>query len=420
MHHGDRFIGRLTAGGVNNQLSNIRQIVFEVTDACNLQCTYCAYGKFYDNYDKRKNQYIDLSKALKLIDFVVEKLHAAANASQHKELIISFYGGEPLLNIDFVREIVTYTQSKRDDRIEFKYNMTTNGIFLKKYIGFLISYDFILTVSLDGDETNNGHRKFHNGKPSFHTVYENVLYIRNNYPNFFKKNVSFNAVLHNRNNEPEVFRFFKLQFDRIPMFSSVNDMGVKSGMQEAFTDLTKQKIKEPDNMPDTEMNQELDLNSAVNKSLQHFIFHYSGNIYRTYNDLLKKTDGTKYIPTATCYPFSKKIFITVNGKILPCERIGHQFALGKVTENGVEINCEEIARKYGAYYDSLQKQCDSCYQAGKCIQCMFIIKNLEQKPVCQGFCNRQKFEDYLQDKMNHLSHSPELYKRIMEEVTVID
>lgn len=56
LDNSEHISGKITAKGVWNQLSNIRNIVFEVTDACNLQCTYCAYGKFYGNYDKRENQ----------------------------------------------------------------------------------------------------------------------------------------------------------------------------------------------------------------------------------------------------------------------------------------------------------------------------------------------------------------------------
>lgn len=37
----------------------------------------------------------------------------------------------------------------------------------------------------------------------------------------------------------------------------------------------------------------------------------------------------KTIPTGTCIPLVKRMFVTVTGKILPCERIGQQFALGK-------------------------------------------------------------------------------------------
>jgi uncharacterized protein len=35
-------------------LANLPQLVFEVTDACNLQCKYCGYGEFYDDYDSRE------------------------------------------------------------------------------------------------------------------------------------------------------------------------------------------------------------------------------------------------------------------------------------------------------------------------------------------------------------------------------
>ncbi|HCC50896.1 MAG TPA: radical SAM peptide maturase [Porphyromonadaceae bacterium] len=420
INHGERFTGRMTAGGVYNQLSNIRQIVFEVTDACNLQCTYCSYGKFYGDYDQRENQYIDIHKSKMLIDFVVERLHSSANQSQHKTVVISFYGGEPLLNMEFIRDVVEYTGAKADDRVGFTYSMTTNGVFLKKEADFLVRHDFRVLVSLDGSEANDGHRTFHNGKSSFQIVYENLIYVRDRYPDFFKKNISFNAVLHNLNNESEVFHFFQREFDKIPMFSDVNDMGVKQDMEEEFSHLIRQKERKSDEELDTMMRRVLDLSSGENKNLQHFIFKYSGNVYRTYYDLLRKTDNMRYIPTATCYPFSKKIFMTVTGKILPCERIGHQFAMGKVTDSGVEIDCEDIAVVCNSYYDSLQKQCGSCYQAGHCIQCMYIIKNLENKPVCQGFSNKQKFENYLQGELNRLSLHPELYKRIMEEVVSID
>jgi len=281
INHGERFTGQMTAGGVYNQLANIRQIVFEVTDACNLQCTYCTYGKFYGDYDKRENQYIDMNKSKILIDYVVECLHSNANKSHHNEITISFYGGEPLLNMDFIREIVEYTHSKADDKVSFKYNMTTNGVFLKKHIDFLVQYDFRVLVSLDGSESNDGHRKFHNGKTSFHVVYESLIYTRDQYSDFFKKNINFNAVLHNLNNELEVFHFFQREFDKIPMFSDVNEIGVIQDMQEAFDTLVRQKENIQDKELDSQMNRVLDLQTNVNKSIQHFIFSYSGNVYRT-------------------------------------------------------------------------------------------------------------------------------------------
>ena len=51
--------GHITAESVSSQLANVGNIGFEVTDACNLKCYYCAYRDFYNDYDLRKNQYMD-------------------------------------------------------------------------------------------------------------------------------------------------------------------------------------------------------------------------------------------------------------------------------------------------------------------------------------------------------------------------
>jgi len=320
LDHGERFFGKLTTEGIHNQLSNIKQIVFEVTDACNLRCTYCSYGELYDNYDKRDNKNLDINKAKALIDYVIKQLSLPANRTRYNELMISFYGGEPLLNMDFVQSIVTYTQQKKSDRLGFKYNTTTNGVFIKKHLDFLMKYNFRLLVSLDGSEVHDGHRKYHNGKSSFKTVFNNVAYIKERYPSFFEENISFNAVLHNLNNAQEVFLFFRQHFEKIPEFSLINDMGVSSDMLSKFETIAKHK--EIIEYSDSHMEEILDLNSGANQSLRRFIFHFSGNMFRDYNYLLNRTDDTRrYVPTGTCYPFSKKVYLTVTGKILPCERI---------------------------------------------------------------------------------------------------
>lgn len=50
----------LTPAQFYYSLANLRQITFEVTDACNLKCKYCGYGEFYDDYDRRSNKMMPL------------------------------------------------------------------------------------------------------------------------------------------------------------------------------------------------------------------------------------------------------------------------------------------------------------------------------------------------------------------------
>lgn len=374
--------GNITAEDIYVQLANIKHIGFEVTDACNLKCTYCIYGEYYNNHDVRTSKQIDKRKAKLLIDFLVEKLNSSANNSPSKEVFISFYGGEPLLNMDFIEEIVNYTQQLQDGHIRFKYMMTTNAIYLKKYFPFLYQYDFMVTVSLDGTKENDAYRKFPNGESSFEIVYKNIKYIQDNYNDYFKTKIRFITVMHNLNNRQDVFSFFHHEFDKIPYLSDVNPTGVKPEFKKAFNDLTRLKPSLTNDKLEAEITHVLDLSASRPNQLQDFIFQYSGNVYDNYNELLLKKEKINQLPTATCIPFSKRIFMTVNNKIFPCERIGHQFSLGEVTDQEVKIDCEKIAKKYNDYYDSLRTQCKKCYYKKHCKQCMFSIQHLGQNPIC--------------------------------------
>ena len=52
------------------------------------------------------------------------------------------------------------------------------------------------------------------------------------------------------------------------------------------------------------------------------------------------------IPTKTCIPFSRKIFISVNGNIFPCERIGNEFDFGRISDGKVEIDIDCVVSQY--------------------------------------------------------------------------
>jgi uncharacterized protein len=57
---------KLTKREVEDALLNIRQITFEITDACNLRCKYCGYGDLYFRYDRREDEYSFITIMLKI------------------------------------------------------------------------------------------------------------------------------------------------------------------------------------------------------------------------------------------------------------------------------------------------------------------------------------------------------------------
>jgi len=118
----------LTPQHIVYQLANLKQLTFEVTDACNLQCKYCGYGELYNDYDKRENQYFNLRSALKIIDYLVDLWNSEQNMSSNRNVYISFYGGEPLLNIPFIKNVVDYINHLECRHRHFTFSMTTNAI----------------------------------------------------------------------------------------------------------------------------------------------------------------------------------------------------------------------------------------------------------------------------------------------------
>lgn len=113
------------------------------------------------------------------------------------------------------------------------------------------------------------------------------------------------------------------------------------------------------------------------------------------------------------------MFVTVNGKILPCERIGHQYGLGNLTATGIELDTVEIARKYNEYYTKMENQCNHCKNKHSCIQCLFNIKDIEKRPICYGFMNEAMLQQFELKQYQFLRDHPEAYYKIMKKSLII-
>lgn len=61
---------KLTAENIKSYLANTPQITFEITEACNLSCLYCGYGKLYNNKGKRHNRMMPIENAIAFLDYI--------------------------------------------------------------------------------------------------------------------------------------------------------------------------------------------------------------------------------------------------------------------------------------------------------------------------------------------------------------
>ena len=405
---------------IEYSLANLKQLVFEVTDACNLRCKYCAYADLYEGYDQRENLKLPFQKAKLIIDYLYEYWEKRYCIEVNDPITIGFYGGEPLLNVPFIQQVINYIESLNPICKKLHYNMTTNAILLDRYMDFLAENEFRLLISLDGDEKGQSYRVDTKGKNSFDKVLANIQLLRSKYPSYFEHYVMFNSVLHNRNEVESTYRFIKDKFGKEPMISPLNNSGVRKDKLQEFYQAYQNVATSIQKANNCEaLKNELFIKSPETGALVNYIYHHTGNVFNDYNDLLLGREGSSFPPSGTCIPFSKKMFITVKGRIVQCEKIDHEFALGQLTNKKVELNLEQAARQHNKYTFRYMNQCKTCAAKQLCTQCVYQIDDIHDKTSkCYSYYSATQHEKQKEYYMDHLDKHPELYNRILKEVVV--
>lgn len=150
----------------------VKALCLNICHNCNLNCEYCfADGGSYMG-DK---QSMSFEVAKKAIDFLLEK------SGKRRNLEIDFFGGEPLLNLEVVKQAVAYGRSKEIEwNKNFRFTITTNAIALDNdAIDFFNKEMYNVVVSIDGRKNvHNTVRKTINGKDSFDIALNNALEFR--------------------------------------------------------------------------------------------------------------------------------------------------------------------------------------------------------------------------------------------------
>ena len=412
-----RFCLDLDPERIRHALANARQVVFEVTDACNLRCEYCGYGKFYKDYDQRKNSRLDFRVAERLLTFLEQGWHSSLNGSMDNRIAIGFYGGEPLLNFPFIHQMVEYIKARRVPDHRFVFVMTTNGLLLEKYMDFLCDNRFELLISLDGNRRHNSYRVFPDGSEAYDLILKNVDTLRKRYPDYFREKVNFNAVFHNRSSLSEMYHFFKKRFDKIPMVWELNTSGIEPSRQEEFWNVFASMQEDLQGMERPQpMMEDMFMDLPGMGGLSKFIHQYTNCSFSDYNEVMSNDIDAARFPTGTCIPFSRKIFLTVNHKILPCEAVGQQHAMGHVTTDGVHIDADRIAMRYNEYYRKISKRCKHCYLADNCGKCMLDLDMSADTPECNDFMSLDERRDRFATHLSYLEAFPRTYSRIVKEV----
>lgn len=147
-----------------NRQTVVKALCLHIAHDCNLACKYC-FAEEGEYKGDRAMMSLEVGK--KALDFLI------ANSGSRRNLEVDFFGGEPLMNFDVVKEIVAYGRSLEEKyNKKFRFTMTTNGILLNDEVTDFLNREMSnVVMSIDGrKEVHDKMRPSPNGKGSYDII----------------------------------------------------------------------------------------------------------------------------------------------------------------------------------------------------------------------------------------------------------
>ena len=142
----------------------VKALCLHIAHDCNLACRYC-FAEEGEYHGRRALMSYEVGK--KALDFLI------ANSGARRNLEVDFFGGEPLMNWEVVKQLVEYGRSQEElHNKKFRFTLTTNGVLLNDEIMEFSNREMSnVVLSLDGrQDVNDRMRPFRNGKGSYDLI----------------------------------------------------------------------------------------------------------------------------------------------------------------------------------------------------------------------------------------------------------
>ena len=314
--------------------SVIKALCLHVAHTCNLNCEYCFAGQGkYHGEDALMS--FEVGKAA--LDFLVK------NSGTRKNLEVDFFGGEPLVNFDVVKQLVKYARSiEKEVGKNFRFTLTTNGVLLDdNVIDFLNKEMNNVVLSLDGrKEINDAKRKTPNGKGSYDIIVPK-------FQNFVKKRRDKEYYMRGtftRNNldfTKDIFHMLDLGFKELSMEPVVSKPDTEYALREEDLDTIYEQY-------------EILSKEMIKRKRE-------GNPFTFYHYMIDLSGGPCIYKRITgCGSGTEYLAVTPNGDFYPCHQfVGDKnFLMGNVKE-GITNNKLRDEFKLCNVYS--RKECENCW-----------------------------------------------------------
>ena len=351
----------------------IKALCLHVAHACNLACRYCfaeegEYGVGRSNRANSNDILMSFDVGKRALDFLV------ANSGNRCNLEVDFFGGEPLLNWEMIKELVSYGRSlEKKHHKNFRFTLTTNGILLTEEMFAFINQEISnVVLSIDGRrEINDRMRPLHDGSGSYDLIINPFIQLAES-----RKQINYYIR----------GTFTRENLDFTEDFNHLADLGFKQISIEPATSLTESVNRTPGNPS----------NFSIRKEDLHYIFseydrlaveiinrREKGQPINFFHFMIDLTGGPCVAKRLSgCGAGTEYLAVTPWGDLYPCHQFVGQpkFLMGNLKDGITAIHV----------YDQFKST--TIYTKPKCYDCF-------AKFFCSGGCvaNAHKLHGSLND-----------------------
>lgn len=331
-----------------NRQTVVKALCLHIAHDCNLACRYC-FAEEGEYHGHRELMSYDVGK--RALDFLIQ------NSGNRKNLEVDFFGGEPLMNWQVVKDLVLYgREQEKIHNKKFRFTLTTNGVLLNDEIMEFLNQEMSnVVLSVDGRQVvHDNMRPFRNGKGSYDLIMPKFAKLAEarNQTNYYVRGT---FTHHNLDFAEDVLHLAELGFKQISVEPVVADDNEEYAIKEEDLPI----LYEQYDYLAKEMIQKIKDGKGFN--FFHFMIDLSGGPC-----VAKRLSG--------CGSGTEYLAVTPWGDMYPCHQFvgNEEFLVGNVFEG---IKREDIREQF--------RNCN-VYEKPKCRDCF-------AKFYCSGGCSANAF-----------------------------
>lgn len=337
----------------------VKAMCLHVSHDCNLRCKYCFADE--GKYHTEKRELMTAETGKRAMDYLVE------HSGHRRNLEVDFFGGEPLMNFEVVKEVVEYAREleKKHNKV-FRFTITTNGILLdEKKLEYINENMSNIVLSIDGrKEVNDRMRYRADGSGS----YDKIVPI-------------FQKVAESRNQDNYYVRgtFTRENLDFSEDVLHLADLGFKQISIEPVVcgEETDYSLREED-LPKIFNEYESLVKEYVKRKKE-------GNGFNFFHFMIDLEEGPCIIKRLSgCGCGCEYLAVAPNGDVYPCHQFvgSEEYKMGSLYDSsGLNKELRSTFEKCNVY---TKPDCDSCFAkffcSGGCIANACLINGDMNKP----------------------------------------